>query len=780
MIRISLDSSWRFLLNPERNMKYRSIPGDRVVDLPHDFSMELPRRADAPGGNYMGFFQGGIGLYERDLPLPANWKDKRVYLEFEGVYQQASVKVNSHMVCRRPNGYVSFICDVTEQLLNQGENTLQVIADNRAQPNSRWYSGSGIYRHVWMHLGNRAGHISPYGLYGYTRSADDQEATLCVQATLADAAENAKVVFRLIDTQGDIAAEGSAPCKAGTAQTELRILCPKLWLPESPNLYTLQAKVISGEKFTDTQEIRLGIRTLTFDSTRGMCINGRPYKMKGGCVHHDCGILGAASYDDAEYRKVQLLKACGYNAVRCSHNPPAPSFLDACDELGMLVIDEAFDSWRECKSLNTQDYSVFFEDWWERDLRSMVLRDRNHPSIVLWSTGNEIIERDGRSGGYKLAQQLAQTIRRYDESRGITNGMCGFWGEEVIADLEDQFGAVTEKFIEPLDVAGYNYLLERYEGDHVKYPDRVICCTESYSTKVQEYWEAVERYPWVIGDFVWTAQDYFGEAGCGRVVYQAPREHRGPWPWHQAWCGDLDICGKKRPQSFFRDCVWGLANEPYIVVYDPARFGQTQLRSPWAWPDVFHSWTWPGMEGHSIAVDVYACEDEVELLLNGCSLGRQPAGRQHGYTAHFEGIYAPGVLEAIGYRAGKAVSRSAIETASPPCHLRLEAEATSLTAEKGRLVYIHVTVEDEQGRLVPYADPQLYFSACGGAKIAAVGTADPVSTESYRGMTRRAHQGRAMVVLESTGAPEDAYLTVMAEGYPSAQICIPVQKGAKK
>ncbi len=427
----------------------------------------------------------------------------------------------------------------------------------------------------------------------------------------------------------------------------------------------------------------------------------------------------------------------------------------------MLVIDEAFDCRREGK--NPNDYSVAFAHWWREDLTSMILRDRNHPSVIMWSTGNEIVERDGRSDGYAYARTLADHVRSIDPSRPVTSALCGVRHDTDAVGLEanvattagerDYWRDVTTAFAEPLDVVGYNYLLDRYENDGLKFPGRVICGEETFPKDAFEYWQATERYPYVIGDFVWTAIDYLGEAGIGHVRYNGETGFLGEYPWHQAFCGDIDICGFKRPQSYYRDCVWGIAGAPYIAVYNPKHYGKNAAVSRWGWPDVVSSWTWPGYEDKPIAVDVYGTDDEIELLLDGVSFGRKPAGKANRYTASFELTYAPGELVAIGYSSGAERSRSVLRTAGPPAAIRLTPDRLELGPVFGDLSYVTVELVDADGSVVHCATDTVYFTARGAGRLIGVGNGNPVSEDLYVGNARRVHEGRAMVVLRAEGEP---------------------------
>ncbi|WP_339278685.1 glycoside hydrolase family 2 TIM barrel-domain containing protein [Paenibacillus sp. FSL W8-1187] len=778
MIKQDLNRQWTF--------KSSQLPSG-IVDLPHDFSILQKRDPDTPAGIGNGYFPGGVGEYQKILFVPEEWRGKKVMLEFEGVYMNATVRINSHIVAQQPYGYTTFHCDLSPYLMYGKDNTIDVHVNNSAIPNTRWYSGSGIYRPVWLMVGEQV-HIKPWGVFAAAQEVSAESSTTAVRTEVENSGEAAAAAIvrsTLLDAAGSAVAshevEVQIPGKCSIEASQTLVVEPaRLWSVEDPYLYTLKSEVLLEGKVVDLAETSIGIRSISFDARQGFRLNGVPTKLKGGNVHHDTGLLGAAAYGRAEERKIELLKASGYNAVRCAHNPPSPSFLDACDRLGMLVMDEAFDVWRESKVTN--DYHLHFADWWERDLAAMVLRDRNHPSIILWSTGNEIGERDGRSDGYAYARKLADYVRSLDDTRAVTNGICWVGSlrfspigidPSAIPEGFDYWGETTESYAEPLDVVGYNYEQKRYKSDSVKYPDRVICSTENYLMDSLEYWMTADEHPNVIGDFYWTSLDYLGEAGVGAVRYGGEKEVIR-YPWHVAYCGDIDICGFKRPQSHYRDCVWEIAKAPYIAVYKPEHYGKNPVLWGWSWPDVVPSWTWPGYEGKPTVVEVYSTDEEIELFLNGTSLGRQGAGKPNKYKAAFELHYEAGELLAVGYRGGSEASRAALRTAEAPAAIRLTPDRSRLEAEFGDLSYITVEVVDASGNVVHDAADDIYFTACGAGTLIAVGNSNPVSEEMYVGHRRKAYEGRAMAVVRADGESGEIVLTAMAEGIPASTVAIAV------
>ena len=787
-MRKKIDANWKFY--PGGESPFWGVNSSGVtVHLPHDFSLLQKRDPNAKTGASNAFFPGGLGCYKKELQIPEEWWGQEILLEFEGVYMNAEIRVNGQLIMRHIYGYTSFFCDITPYVRYGEANFISVNVNNDAVPNSRWYSGSGIYRHVWLEVRDPL-HIASWGVSVTTPAVSTERSVAQVRTTLENHRHGGETVTlrsRLVDQNGAevAAAENELRISAGdnmeVTQT-LNVIPARLWSVEDPYLYTLISEVLRNGTVIQEQKTPVGIRSLSFDAKQGFRLNGREIKLKGGCVHHDCGPLGSAAYDRAEERKVELHKKNGFNAIRCAHNPPSPAFLDACDRLGILVIDEAFDCWHEPK--NPNDYGVYFDLLWKSDMRAMILRDRNHPCVVMWSTGNEILERDGRSNGYALARELADYVRSLDPTRAVTNALCTIPSindkvdEQSLAELGDQWGPLTEKFTEPLDVVGYNYLRHRYEYDGKKYPSRVICGTETYPAQAFEYWEQVTNNPHVIGDFVWTSMDYLGEAGLGRVWYGEKKGFLGDYPWHMAFCGDFDLCGNKRPQSYYRDCVWGISKAPYIAVYKPQHYGQTAGLTPWSWPDVVSSWDWPGFEGKPVQLEIYCTDHEVELLLNGKSLGRKPAGKENKYKAFFETEYEPGELAAVGYdENGRETSKTVLRTPKEPAQIRLTPDRTVLGNGVGDLCYIMAELVDRDGNVVFHAENDLFFSACGAGTLIAVANSNPVSEEMYVGNQRKAYEGRALAVVRADAASGEIVLTAMADGLPAASVHIQAAGG---
>ncbi|MEI7435564.1 MAG: glycoside hydrolase family 2 TIM barrel-domain containing protein [bacterium] len=768
----SFDFGWRFKLAPTGTVNEFTALGAafddsawEVLDVPHDMSIERPRSPDYLSGSAGGFFVDGRGWYRKTFEAPEAWRGRQVCLEFEGVYHNAEFWLNGRVVGEHPHGYTSFFVNLSEALLPGARNVLVVRLNTQQAPHSLWYAGGGIYRHVWLHV-QAPVHLVPWGTAITTPTVTDDEALVNVAAEVANTLPVTGAVTlacRVLAPDGAVVmgTELAVAASAGTvtrAVLDLRVASPRRWSVDEPVLYRLETTLRDGTGTLDTQTLTFGIRTIRFSATEGFVLNETPLRLKGGCVHHDCGPLGAQTINRAEERKVELLKASGYNAVRCAHNPPSPAFLDACDRLGMLVIDEAFDVWQLEKM--PFDYHLHFDDWCSRDLDSMLRRDRNHPSVVLWSIGNELIER-GYPEAARIARRLADHVRAVEPTRPVTAGICDLWGAGPWSQLDGLFSA--------LDVCGYNYELKEYESDHARFPERVIVATESFANQSFAYWKAVEKLPYVVGDFVWTAWDYLGESGIGRTSLNAtPPGHMMGWPWHHANCGDLDICGGKRPQSYYRDVLWGVARAPYIAVHAPVPGDEEIKISSWGWLDLQPSWTWPGAEGKTLAVDVYFDCDELELRLNGRSLGRQPSGESATYVAHFKIPYEPGAIEAVAWHGGRIVATSRLRTAGDPVRLVLAPDRAPIRADRDDLSFVTVTAVDAEGIVVPWAAQLIYFTLRGPGTLAAVASADPCNTEPYRGNMHTLWRGRALAVVRPTGEPGAVTLEAHADGLTGA------------
>ena len=636
-------------------------------------------------------------------------------------------------------------------------------------------------------------------------------------------AENrlAEVTFELIDdaTGALVHSAGTMtqvpPMDAATAHMTLTLDAPKLWSADAPRLYRLAARVkdagtyrtriIPGDTSTvDEEWVLFGIRTVEADVRHGLRINGKSVKLKGGCLHHDNGVIGAVSLYDAEAWKVKKLKALGFNAIRTAHNPPSAALIEACDRLGMYVFDEAFDAWGMGKQPG--DYNQFFESDWRKDLAAFVRRDRCHPSVILWSTGNEITERAGLNDGYVWATRLAEAVRALDPSRPVSNGICSFWNgldDALMADQlrswrgegclqnADMAGArdlrwerCTEAFANGLDVVGYNYMEDKYEQDHDLFPERVMLGSENFPVQVGMHWPMIRRTPWVIGEFTWTAWDYIGEAGLGRSTFYAPgdphaKDGASPWvigspfPWRLANDADFDITGAVRPQGAYRRIVWG-SGETAVFSYDPQSYGKTEALSGWGFPGIWDSWTWRAQENRPVDVLVFSGAEEVELRVNGACVGRARAGEAQVHDMPmsflFHTVYVPGTLEAVSYSGGAEVSRAALRTAGAPVGIRLTPETDAPRADGESLAYVRAELVDEGGLVVPDAEVRLHAGVTGAARLLGFGSANPITDENYTRGEFTSYRGAALAVLRSGYETGVAVLRVSAEGLGEAQV----------
>ena len=818
-------------LNPdarrqELNRDWRFAPGlysadgeknARTVHLPHDYMIETDTRPEAASGPATGYYDAFPANYTKRIVVPAEWKGDPVILRFDGAMQNAAVEVNGSHVTLWHSGYAPFDAVLTPYLYWGEENRITVTMHPGTQPNSRWYPGAGLYRQVWLYH-KPLMHIAQDGVFTVTErltweQGKAAEAFLRTGVTVRNGTPEDRLARVEItaapegEPEKSVTASSTVLVKAGGETTALLrpvIDNPKLWDAEHPCLYTLRAEVRDAGVFGVRQEpdsaggsrdgetIRFGIRTIETDARHGLRINGNPVKLRGGCFHHDNGILGAESFRDSEARKIRKMKEIGYNAVRTSHNPPSSVLLDVCDELGIYVLDEAFDGWRIGK--NPGDYSQYFDPDWEKDVEAFVRRDRNHPSVILWSTGNEVMERGGLGDGYALSEKIALKFRSLDSSRPVTHALCSFWSgldDRAMEAFRQQFAAKmsgdgltlqnmqgdpedlswetrTEPMVNALDVVGYNYMDGCYGRDAKLYPERVIVGTESYPAQMHEVWGLTEKYPHVIGDFTWTAVDYIGEAGIGKSVFvnpEDPRVRMGPmaamnekaaWPWRLAWDADIDLCGDLLPQGVMRKLLWG-GSETRIFVQDPACFGQTELISPWGWEEVSPCWNWPGAGGKEIRAVVYSAAEEVELSLNGQTVGRKPTEK---HRAEFVLRYAPGTLRAVGYRAGSPLSEDVLETAGEAAEIRLIPERTTLPDDGTGLAYVAVEIRDGRGRPVPDSAVPLHAEVAGAGTLAGFGSADPRARGNYSTGDSAAWRGRALAVVRAGTEAGETVLTV--------------------
>ena len=769
-----LDDGWLFALGDAPGAHEAAFDASawHSVSLPHDWSISLPIDPAAPAAGAGGFFLAGVGWYRRVVSAPQAWAGRRIAIEFEGAYMNAEVWINGTPLGRHPYGYTPFHLELTPYLKLGSDNILSVRIDNSALPNSRWYTGSGLYRPVWLHVTDGV-QVDADGVSVSTTELSERRAGMQIRAVIRNetVAPSAVVVeVEIVDTEQHTVATGKAEgaITAGgevTVTPNLEITHPCVWTPDSPVLYRAVTRVRTAGRVVDEVTTVFGVRTVRVSAERGFELNGQQLKLLGGNVHHDNGPLGAAAFARAEERKVELLKAAGFNAVRTSHNPPSVAFLDACDRLGLLVMDEIFDGWEKAK--NPHDYSVYFKEWWQRDVDAWVRRDRNHPSVVLWSTGNEMFER-GNAAGQRIAHELVARIRALDSTRPVSAGVNGMGKNGDWAQLDPLFAA--------FDVAGYNYELARHASDHTRWPTRVMIAAESYQTEAFANWTAMHDNSYVIGDFVWSALDYLGEAGIGRVFPpgEPVKKHweANMFPWHGAYCGDIDLTGWRKSVSHYRNIVWDRGEKLYAAVRVPVLGGKEWNVTPWSVPPALPAWTWLGHEGETMTVEVYSRHEAVRLTLNGRVMGEKPTTQADEFKAVFAVPYAPGELRVMGLDHGQEVETSVLRTAREATELRLTVDRANLRADGQDLAFVTVEALDEKGVWNPQAMPVVSFSIEGPGSLAAIGTGDMTSMESYQGASRQLFQGRALAVVRTVVHGGEIVLTARAPGLAAARLVL--------
>lgn len=827
MKKTNLNLDWLFM-NGEKSNIPMMPQQTKKVNLPHDFMVETDVTPDAPGKAESGFYKGSVGTYLKTITLTEEEMTDTMLLHFEGCFGKTRVLINGNPVGSHAYGYTPFTMDI-RKFLKVGDNEIQVIVHTDDDPNGRWYSGAGLYRGVNL-LSAPAFHIAHDGIFVYTDHITNGDAFCKAEITvvndLAKATGDAEGFLKLTvskkDTKEVVATRyQKIRLTAGTSQVVPQAFVienAELWDTENPYLYEVKAQLsltstgnvhmsldnrqdlMAQTDYEDEITTRFGVRTITADAKNGLLLNGKSIKLKGGCIHHDNGILGAASFYDAEYRKVKLHKDNGYNALRLAHNPQSEQILDICDELGMIVVDEAFDVWNLPK--NSFDFSHQFAEDGIKEIEAMVRRDRNHPSIFFWSIGNELTEQGGMAAGYEVSAMLAKTVRNMDSTRLVSGALCSFFkgldnednaafwqtfhkempqGGSVI-NMDNSYGKkiwmeYTAPFVKDWDVVGYNYLNYHYETSHELFPDRVILCTESKPGQFEDYWSDVERLPYVIGDFLWTSMDYIGEAGIGKSIYcseeEVPQMSRmlnyAAYPWRLAQAGDFDLCGNVRAQGRYHQIIWG-ANDTYIFAKDPKNNGKIALIGRYGWAEGGNHWSWNCENGTAVSVDVYSRAEEVELLLNGKSLGKKPAGAECHFKAEFEVTYEAGTLTAISYQDGQEVSRDEVKTVGEPVGLKITMEKNQIAADGESLAYGIVEIVDAEGNWVPTAEDTLAkVSVEGAASLAGFGTGRGQTEENYTKGEFTSFEGRWQVILRAGTEAGEAGVHVEAEGLGHAE-----------
>ncbi|MBD8070633.1 sugar-binding domain-containing protein [Bacillus sp. PS06] len=769
-------SDWKFLKD-DNNTAYKKQFDDsawRTLDLPHDWSIEGPFKKEYASST--GYLPGGIGWYRKSFTIPSSIDGKKVVIQFDGVYKNSEVWINEHYLGKRPYGYSSFQYDLTPFLQFDGqENIIAVKVDHTDFADSRWYTGSGIYRNVFMNITDKL-HIKPYGIFVTTPNVSTSRAEIKIQTTVSNEQSqlaHIQLQHKISDATGkEVVTTLSDQLIQGNDEQEfsdsLILNQPNLWSIETPYLYKVETSVIRDGVVIDTETTPLGIRYFHFDVDKGFFLNDVNIKMKGVCIHHEAGCLGAAVPDKVWHRRLQLLKEAGVNAIRMSHNPPSPELLDMCDSYGFLVQDEAFDEWEFPKNKwvegwnkgepSLDGYASDFADWAEIDLRDMILRDRNHPSIVFWSIGNEIdypndpyshpvlkeryrADKPEAKGMGAIAKRLAGVVKEYDPTRPVTAALAS-----VIMSNETEFP-------EALDVVGYNYQEFLYDEDHENYPNRVIYGSEN--GRNHEVWLAVEKNDFISGQFIWTGIDYLGEA-------------RG-WPIRHATPGLLDLAGFKKPLFYFKQSHWSET--------DMVHLGMTKAekdRDDIYW-DHEVVCDWSGKEGEVVRVACCTNCPEVDLQLNGKSFGIKKREDFTSGSIYWDIPFARGTIKAIGMRNGNVSCAHELTTANSPTKIRLDSDTQSLKADKQDVAHIEVNILDQENNLVYAADHEIDCTIEGPGKIIGIECSNPESHQEYQTTSRKAYHGKLLIYVQATDQPGTIRLQTTSAQLESSSVEIEVK-----
>ncbi len=802
MIRTSFNASWTTY--PDGRIKLK-----KNVTLPHDAMLEEDRIPDIAEGTASAYFPGGTYVYEKEFWSLTEWQGKSILLEFEGIYRKATVIINEKTIARQNYGYTGFYADLTEHLHTDKPNILKVLVNNSQIPNSRWYTGSGIYRPVNLLIGGadyvlpektriNIDHVTPVKYEDlFEESVPVQgDAQITVSASLKNhTGKPHQLTYQVLDEKKDVVAEGSLDMDsnasntfAETYSTRIELNDVNLWSELSPSLYTLRLIASSDDKNADEEEILFGIRTLSWSANTGLTVNGRMVKLKGGCVHHDNGILGAKEYREAAERKVRILKECGYNAIRSAHNPISKELLTACDRQGMFILDETWDMWLTSK--NDYDYSLDFENEWKKDVTALVDKDYNHPSVVMYSIGNEISDM-GKRYAVELQKEIVALFHKLDSSRPVTHainimaGMSrtraakkpvhkkntddtvnpkrkgtfgGLVGSKLINTVVTFFpkliASVTAEqatkslmpFLESEDIIGFNYGHLIMEGLTELNPEALVVNTETFPKAIARTWPIIEKNPALVGDFMWTAWDYLGEVGIGVCTYGTnKKQFNKPYPCISAGIGSINLIGEPEAQAAFSAAAFHVLKRPYIGVRPVTHSGERAEMGQWRGTDVVDCWTWPGYEGKPAEVHIFSDCAAVELFVNEISLGKQKIIEN---LAVYKTVYEPGKLEAISYdEKGNEMARSELKTAGTIAEIEITLEPT---AESDELFFYRLTLVDSKGICCPQKNTKIQVRVKNGELIA-LGSGNPITEESYLSDTFTTWHGKLLAVVRKNG-----------------------------
>lgn len=787
--KIDFNQAWTFCRVGEETVKCE-------VMIPHDAMISEKRTEDSAGGINTGWFEGYDYIYEKEFEIPDEYEKQEISFEFEGVYHNAEVYLNGEKAAYRPYGYTNFYIDADPYLKYGEKNQIRVIAHNADQPNSRWYSGAGIYRPVWMYVRPKQ-HILRNEIRVRTLSVDPA----VIEAEVNTNAPG-KVKLEVIADAGSDVIIAAEIHTDGKLTKQFEIPDAKLWSVNTPNLYQLRVTFVAEQENgqnkcmeTDQEEVIFGIRTLKWDKETGITINGERVILRGACIHHDNGVLGACCYPDAEARKIRILKENGYNAIRSAHNPCSKALLEACDRQGMLVMDEFVDVWYIHKT--EYDYVNYFKEWWKQDLKDMVEKDFNHPSVILYSIGNEVSE-TAQKKGIHLTKTMTEYLHRLDDSRPVSCGINIFFnflssigfgvysdkkakkeaeqaektkgkkkkkavGSQFFNDLAGLMGSgfmktgatfygcdvKTRGTFANMDIAGYNYGIKRYQHDLKKYPERLILGSETFCDDAYTFWEMAKKNPRIVGDFVWAGMDYLGEVGVGSWEYRdyAPEFNHGPG-WITAGSGRIDLTGKPLAEAGYTKTAFELTNRPVIAVRPVNHTGEKHSPSAWKMTNAIESWSWEGCEGKVAEVEVYARAARVDLFLNGKKVGSNTL--KNSCDTRFKVEYQPGMLETVVYnQKGKEISRNTLYTAGKETELRAIAEEQSV--QKDHLAFIRLQYTDKTGTVKPLKRGILKVSVKGG-KLLGLGNACPYNEIGYCTNETDTYWGEALAVVQADGS----------------------------
>ena len=794
------------------------------VRLPHDASILMARDPDHALGNGNGFFRQINCNYTKSFTLPREDEGKKHWLYFGGIYQNAWIYINGAFAGKHDYGYGGFYLDITPFVTfgKEHENFIKVVVKNGLD-SGRWYTGTGIYRKAELLVSGRT-HFDVHGIELETAELEPELASITVRARLFNETVGRKHVclrICLYDCENRKVAEDTKRLtmeEGASDEYRLRLYVnsPDLWDAEHPTLYRYEAFLTEGDSVLDICEGSFGIRRITVDPIHGLRINGVTVKLRGGCIHHDNGILGAAEYPHAAEVRVARLKEAGFNAIRSSHYPISKELLSACDRLGMYVMDEYSDVWTYTKV--DFDYGMHAVDDWKEDITEMVKKDVNHPSVIFYSIGNEIQEA-GNDHDVQWGKKFADRIRHLDPSRPVVhavnpsmmlgdlpgillakkqaekareyrdqakhdsaaakptleiNTLMSELGPELAKLTGSEFADhAIEEAAGQIDVLGYNYGAARYVSEGEKYPNRVIVGSETKPGDLDGNWELVEKLPYVIGDFDWTAWDYLGEPGIGDVLYnEAPKGFYGGYPYKAARCSDIDLLGHRRALSYWRETIWKGSGKPMIFVRPPENHGKTRVVKPWGFTDALRSWSFNGMEGRPVTVEVYSSADEVELFVNEKSVGRKTVGEEKKNIALFETVYASGSIEAVSYCHGTESGRDRMTSACGRLMLAAAADRETIPADGSDIAYINVSLGDESGTLCMDRCPEVSVEIEGEGEILGFGSADPKSEENYYDRCAKMFEGRLLTAVRGTGATGTMHIRFRTEGMEAVEVAI--------